>query len=360
MDITELQDRILRNTHFLESRANGLSEDLIRELISASKTLFERMKNTRGNFSRNRLNFILTEISSSLNQIYSRWGSDLSQGIRDAIRSDVRSVADALEKTFGIPAAADLYDLPLERVEAIVKKPLGGKIIDDWVDKQQKDVTNHVTKTVAQVQSEIVSGVIEGAGSREVAQRLRKSFGFARNGADIIARSHMLQASNDAREALYKDNEDFIPAYRYTATLDSRTCLRCSPYDGKVSKNRENLPTLIRHARCRCVITPWDEEFVTGNEKRPFAIHEERTVQHRDGSTSTKFKIVRGGQLPAKTKYSEWFARQPESFQLRVLGSRRFQWYKEGKFTLSQFTTRQRIKSIRELEAMLDAPRRTL
>ena len=58
------------------------------------------------------------------------------------------------------------------------------------------------------------------------------------------------------------------------------------------------------------------------------------------------------GQVSAKTRYPDWFARQPASFQREWLGDTRYKLYKKGDYTIDRFVDPVgRQYSIAELEA---------
>ena len=116
--------------------------------------------------------------------------------------------------------------------------------------------------------------------------------------------------------------------------------------DGKIYKPGEPRPSLPAHWRCRClytVVTPtWrdlgvdiDEMADTG---RTTVKHTGKTVHHKDGSTSTKFKVAEVDRTQPGETYSDWMKRQMEedpAFVRRVLGKTRFELFKAGKLSLS-------------------------
>ena len=78
--------------------------------------------------------------------------------------------------------------------------------------------------------------------------------------------------------------------------------------------------------------------------------HGGRTVHHRDGSTSTKFKVKDVDFFHGT--YQEWMRRQLEedpAFVRKVLGPARFELFKSGKLTLDKMVTAGKIKKLSDL-----------
>ena len=62
--------------------------------------------------------------------------------------------------------------------------------------------------------------------------------------------------------------------------------------------------------------------------------HTGKTVHHKDGSTSTKFKVAEVDQTKPGENYTAWMKRQMDedpAFVRRVLGKTRFELFKAGK-----------------------------
>ena len=127
--------------------------------------------------------------------------------------------------------------------------------------------------------------------------------------------------------------------------------------DGKIYKPGEPRPSLPAHWRCRClytVVTPTfrdlgidiDEMADTG---RTTVKHTGKTIHHKDGSTSTKFKVAEVDRTKPGENYATWMKRQLEedpAFVRRVLGKTRFELFKAGKLSLSGMVTDGRIKRL--------------
>ena len=165
---------------------------------------------------------------------------------------------------------------------------------------------------------------------------------------ESVARTFLLSASNYAREqTLEAVGGDLNFSWLYVATLDGRTCPLCGVYDGRRFKQNEERPNVPQHINCRCCYVP---DFGLGDVERAAVKENERTVHHRDGSTSTAYTVE---EVEHTTEtYSEWITRQVQddpAFAREVLGKTRFELLKSGKTTLERMVVDGRIKKLSEL-----------
>lgn len=342
------EQKVLRNVIFLEARAKGIQEELISELLIVFRRLMEEIKSTDDFDSRSRAVRISEEIRRTLGAVYDSWGQSLTEEVQKAVEVTFAGEHKVLIKEFQIDEQ-DFFQLPLPALSAIVESPVAGGLISTWASKLSDKQSSAIKKS-------LIQSVSEGLGSEEAAKRLREDGALllTRREADIIARTSMLQSANRVRAQMLDSYKKYIPSYRYVATLDSRTCVICAPYDGMTKKKRRNLPDVPRHPRCRCTVVAWDKEEIDPEATRPSVIHESQVVKHRDGSTSTRFKVRSASPVHISTTYSEWFKSQPKSFQKRVLGAGRFKLYESGKLQLKDFATPKRIKTVKELQEAVE------
>ena len=68
-----------------------------------------------------------------------------------------------------------------------------------------------------------------------------------------------------------------------------------------------------------------------------------KTVHHRDGTTSTKWKLQKGGQVPADTTFKKFFDRQPDKWKRQYLGKGKFDLYKKGKLDLKDLSKNNQV-----------------
>ena len=340
----DFEKRVLRNTVFLIARADGVNNELIQDLVRVRFYIEKRITDAPDFQSRFRAKQIAAELEKTLSALYTRWGYLLTDETRHAVNAVSSNESALFSKSFSVQPD-DFYSLPVATLDNLVSKPIGGKTLSSWASTWSASQSKVVKRV-------LFEAITEGLGAADAAKKLRESgaLSFGRAQSSTVARTVMLQAANGAREDMLETHKTYIKAYRYVATLDSRTCLICSPYDGRTRKTRSELPNLLRHLSCRCTVLPWDKELVAPTDTRPAVLHDSSVVRHQDGSTETKRKVREVEQVGITTTYQQWFDSLAPSEKLQILGRGRYDLYAKGSLTLKAFATPQRIKSIHELK----------
>ena len=136
----------------------------------------------------------------------------------------------------------------------------------------------------------LTQGLIRGESSNKIAKKIAKETNVSLSSANRLvvteAAAFSTQASMDSFQELDVEEIQFL------AALDEKTCVECGAMDGihfprKEGKVGSNLPPL--HPRCRCVVVPFFEEGITGNEQR--------TARDQNGKEY---------DIPANMTYQEW------------------------------------------------------
>lgn len=104
-----------------------------------------------------------------------------------------------------------------------------------------------------------------------------------------------------------KNNEEV----RYTAILDSNTCIACGELDGQIFKMKD-APVLPMHYNCRCALQPIE--------------------------------------LEEPPTYGEWFEEQSDDIKYQILGKTRYQLYKEQGIKISQFVNNGEVIPLKNLK----------
>lgn len=279
---------------------------------------------------------------------------ELEDELQSAVEAQLLETHDAalsaLLADAGAPAPRPFPGLALDAARAIAEGPLGGHTTAVWV-------ANALADAGGAARRELSKAILEGESIGQVKKRLRRVLGSAsRNRLDVIARTAVIAAANAAREQVYRDNASLIVSYTYRATLDRRTCLVCAPWDGVTAKSRDKLPAVPRHGRCRCTVIPNTER--SRPTTRPATIHTTRRVRHRDGTTSTEFKVARARQVSSDLTFQGWFGQLPKATQRDILGKARFELWERGevkdfKQFVTNFRNDSRILRVEELQRKL-------
>lgn len=196
-------------------------------------------------------------------------------------------------------------------------------------------------KMIAQARTHVLQAVLQGQSSQQLATELRKSLGLARKDSIVAARTSLHRIQADYHRSWMKANPDIVSRWKYTATLDTRTCPICGPYDGKIYKVGDG-PVIPVHFQCRCANIPIPKSVreLMGGEapsKDPLA---------RDLRESMD------GLRPASLTWSEWVKRKEEQldgFAKGIMGSTRYDAWKSGKIELADLSHNGKIRTLDSL-----------
>lgn len=203
--------------------------------------------------------------------------------------------------------------LPVETVEAIVgfagdSTPLGELIRQAGQDG------------AAAMRRELVTGVALGRNPNEMARRaLRQGLGTTFTRTATIYRTETLRAYRYTSIEAYK-RSGVVTGYRRLSAKDSRTCVACLMADGQIYELEQEFD---QHPNCRCTAVP----------------------------------VIRGVNLPYVTG-QEWFGRQPVATQRELLGTTRYNLWREGNVELAELV--RRVESPRWGGALQPTPVREL
>lgn len=230
-----------------------------------------------------------------LRQLTEQRLEEVGQREADFVAENVEKTTD---ETVGRVAAPDpsqqrvLGDKPEQWFDAMLEGPTG----------------NNVRRRILQglEEGETVDQIVRGIkGSRNEKGILSKS----EEGVDTLVRTAATSESAAAREETFR--ELGVTHYRFVATLDSRTTLRCATLDGKVEKVGEG-PVPPLHPNCRSTLVP---DF--GEE--PFG-------------TRAAFD----GQVDANINFEEWLTTRPHAEQEEMLGKAKAAAWRRGDITMKR------------------------
>lgn len=357
-----IDDDILKHAHKVDMRATALAEDMARELRASQAAILGKLASLAGEADKAfdelplaRRKALLeaqsTAIDGVLAEVYAKVGENLKAAGEDVIGATMTSTATAMASATGGAALTVGTGLSTDVVAAwFSSSTVDGLLINDFLAKLQGGARDRILSAGRRA-------LIEGKGVQAAARMIREE-GIEGSvpGMEGLARTWLHSAASYAREEVVQTHfSTDVTGWCYLATLDGRTCPVCGADDGKTFALAEAKPTLPRHWRCRCIYAPlsrtWRDLGIDTDEaqeaERPAVKHDARTVHHRDGSTSTDFK-VREVEHTTET-YNEWLTRQLDEdpvFVRQVLGKTRFELFKAGKLKLNQMSTVNRIRKL--------------
>ena len=97
------------------------------------------------------------------------------------------------------------------------------------------------------------NGIALGWNPRKTARLIRNALGTALNRALTIARTETLRAQRIAANENYRANDGVVKGWRWSASLDGRTCPSCYAMHGTIHPLSE---TMESHVNCRCTSIP--------------------------------------------------------------------------------------------------------
>ena len=231
------------------------------------------------------------------------------EGAQDAIGSallDSRRLTQ-LNLPLGLQEAGVMGSwnrLPTEAVEQMLgflgsDSPLHGALT--------KELGPNVAKNVGQA---MTKGIALGWNPRKVATFITKQWGAGLTWSMRTVRTAQLWSYREATRASYLANQRIVKGWTWSAALDDRTCMSCIALDGTWHPNTE---TLNDHHNGRCAMLP-------------------DTVTYRDLGldVDTPTDDTENGR--------EWFKKQPEATQQKMMGQGTWEAWKRGDFEFGKLS----------------------
>lgn len=319
--------------------SNNLTYNLMETLQRAVDNLTATLENDPTPFQEQRARELKAQAHYAIQNLERDYLSQINGTRIVVIQENYRALSTALAREAGT-AIGPSNSIPFEQVLRVLDKPIGGQHLDKWVHDLGSITEKRIRGAIAQ-------GVAEGLPNEKIARTLREAAGLTRKEATTVTRTTIMDATSKAREQVYRENRNLIKGYQYLATLDSRTCPVCAPWDGVVTELQSDLPKLPAHPSCRCVHIPLTR-FSEPTPRPKVTDETAHKVHHRDGSTSTKY-IDKVSERTTQN-YGQFFREQPAEWQRTVLGPARYELWKSGT-PLEGFAKDGHVLSLSQLKA---------
>lgn len=321
----QLFDAVVRHQVYVERLKSQEANQFAAFLREMDAELKERLSNGElSDFSRDRLERLLSSIDSALLRIFGNFYDELAGHLIDLGEYEAGFEARALSSLSDggfeavIPAPtqvrAAIFSAPLA-----IKTADGGKLLEpfikDWSSAEVKAVTGAIRQ-----------GFFEGQTTPQIIRRIRGSksnkyqdglLSVVDRHAATAIRTSVQHVASTARFQTWEANQDIITGYQWVSTLDNRTSTVCRSLDGqKFSLDKGPRPPV--HPNCRSTtIASLDERF--NFSKVP-------------GQRASK-----DGPVSSSETYYSWLKKQPASFQDSVLGPARAKLLRDGGLTAERF-----------------------
>ena len=354
----DVPESVYRNTLDLNRFSNGTSKKLVKQydriINDAIDQLarIERMPRAKQpKYKADRLRSLLKQLDASLKGWSNKSAAQMVKELDGITRLQSEFAQLQLEKALpNVPAVSNAVVNPLNvtkgYAEAVVNSnpiDINASLLSDDLQAKVKGIPQKFSLTskqgslvnlpngqnlkqafrgLAAKQGELFGrtvrdGMLTGEPTPQLARRLRDQLifedgkPFKPNQVTNLVRTSVQQVSNDAAQAVYKNNQDLTKKYKWVATLDSRTAPECRVLDQQVFKYGEG-PTPPQHFGCRC-----------------------RTIAELDyeglGITPPKTPLgkraAEGGSVPAGTSYGKWLKDQSASYKAKTLGKNKVKYF---------------------------------
>lgn len=319
----DILDRLTRHQIFVQRLSGGQANIAKRKLDQMIEEVRETLGETLTDTQRARYLQILDELEEYAREVY---GS-----INDEYRAFGLAFLD-YEVTFSNRVFSEATGVDFNRpspvqIQSGFFTPLFNLAPQTSPITIRQALTQFGLSKAAEFIQTVRDGFVLGQTSQEIIRSAAQIVSLQKNQIETLIRTSTNHLATQARSATIQENEDILDGYEWVATLDSRTSLICASRDGKIypiGNNPERSPKPPAHYGCRSTIVPVvNPEFdllADADERRPFV--------GPDG---------RKGQVDGKVTYEQWLRRQPESFQVDVLGAGRFELFKNKRLPLSRF-----------------------
>lgn len=312
-----------------------------------------------------KLNQVTAQIRKAVSEIDSVGWAEVTKEMEDLAIYDAGYYAGLV----GSAASVKLSTPADEKIVSYINKSLlslteGGKVDSGtWAQFTKAFTSSYVDR----IDSIVRYGSQQGQTVKQISDNIKMlSEGEFANKATTLARTGVQHYSNNAREAMFIDNE--VEELVYVATLDNRTTSLCAGRDGnRWEINDQKRPALPAHYNCRSTYIPAiamqdvDTRAAVGGKdgkeaEKAYNAKKETLDQRRDQrsedradgietpSTPSKptyrgkkdSNAFKAGQVPYTT-YDKWLSKQPTWFVESALGKERAKLFLSGKVSISQF-----------------------
>jgi len=362
----EYRDAVLRHQIGVRRFSAGLNKRVAELLEENDRDLVEKLRVRLGRFKGQEIDFTSKKWKDLIANITLERRESLLEA-ENMITPELKTLAvmEGVREinllTEAVPIKLSFNEIPDSQLKAIVtERPFFGHRMKEWFAALSNTDRSRLTRSIqlGMIQGESINNIV-----RRVAGTRANSFkdgdlSIARRDARTIVSTAVNHVSNAARDEVWKENADVVPAKIWTATLDGHTSAICRKNDGKGAPLGNNkLPdgvspldpinsTLPAHPNERSVWTGYiDGLQMLGS--RPFVLTSSnnkidfRKMAREQGKS---IKDVRAdwarkhiGEVPAQTNYPEFLKRQAVEFQEDVLGKTKATLFRKGDLSLDEY-----------------------
>ncbi|HNB02473.1 MAG TPA: phage minor head protein [Nitrosomonas sp.] len=295
-------------------------------LVKIAKTVRDQLEgNDLTEFSRTRLEKLLTEINKSLNTIYDdykiEWRGQINDLAKYESEFEIKSLKQVVDYNFAVPSASQVN-------EAVWGNPLSAKgyqgyLLEPFFDEMTATNINRISGAIraGQFQGLTTPQIISNLIGTKKANYTDGVVSLSYRDAATITRTALQHAAVQARQKTWEANSDIVKKWKFRATLDFRTSQTCASLDGTEWPLNEG-PHPPRHPNCRSSET---------------AVLDDRFSFLREGATRSSRGQDGVESVDANTTYYGWLMKQPSEFQDAAIGTTRAKLLRDGGLSAERF-----------------------
>jgi SPP1 gp7 family putative phage head morphogenesis protein len=363
--MSDLWTEKFKHVHRILGLSQGMGEEIAAALEGALEKLSgkiialdQKAEKTNSLLTKKKyLDLQKVEIHKVLRETYADIGETVKAQTIELAQA-TPGIIDKVIKSAGITVKMGVPNLSKARVTSwFGSSQIEGLYFNEWMKKLSETAAARVIK-------ETRDGLLLHETPKEVGKRISKALEVGQMSAEGMAHNGIFQASNWAEMQFYQSNSKIIQKVRFVAELDRQTTPLCISLSGKVF-SLYDAPQPPLHWRCRSSLAPIFKSKalnkVADEDKIPSRLETEaRTIKHRDGTTSTTYDKLKVNFVSAKTTHNQWMqglinSTDPRDlkFAREALGPTRFKLVKSGKLRVDQFYYHGKLRTIKELEALI-------
>ena len=210
-----------------------------------------------------------------------------------------------------------------------------GATLGQWWGKQSRDLRELFMREIRTAMSNgesltqatvrIVGGTVDGVTVPGIMKTTKRK-------ANALAATAMNSVSNEAALKTFQENNDVIKAVTQVSTLDNKASDICIAYSGQtwnVESLRPIPPSKLpfnsgppRHFNCRSRLRPVTKSF------------KELGIDAKEIPPGARASM--DGQVPADITFDEFLIKKSDTFQNKLLGTKRAQLWRNNQITLTQ------------------------
>lgn len=276
-------------------------------------------------FSRSRLKAFQKTVEAYIESIYGEITVQSREALRGVAKATGKSSVTQVNAVIGAELAV-VYIAPATLSALADSTLIEGAPSAVWWGRQSKALTRKFMDVIRM-------SMVEGLGTAAISKRVREQvFPWNRRAADAITRSSVLAVSNAVRYRSYELNSSLIKGVKALVTLDNRTTRLCMSRSGMAWNLSDGTPmtedTDIAfpgpppwHWSCRTTLTPVLKAY-------------DELSKTKGATLPPRMQSSMDGQVPGDLTYEQWLKTKDDAFQKKVLGTGRYELWKQGKLTL--------------------------